>query len=145
LTERLRNIISHCSQKRDSHGKYTISDFNEFEPYVIFNEKIRSHEDRIFIFPPVTGGAESYFHSITPRVDNKNLIMFNNYYIHLYDKNLIMFNNYYIHLYDKLGRDYENKVSYADLANNYIPLIRAIQPKGPYNFFGWSFGGVIAF
>ncbi len=32
-----------------------------------------------------------------------------------------------------------------DLAEYYVESIRAIQPAGPYNLLGWSFGGVVAY
>ena len=32
-----------------------------------------------------------------------------------------------------------------DMASEYIEAIRAIQPHGPYNLAGWSFGGAVAF
>ncbi|MGI9073372.1 MAG: non-ribosomal peptide synthetase [Bryobacteraceae bacterium] len=36
-------------------------------------------------------------------------------------------------------------VPIEDMAAEYIEAIRTIQPKGPYNLAGWSFGGVVAF
>ena len=32
-----------------------------------------------------------------------------------------------------------------DIASNYLPAVRAIQPRGPYYLGGYSFGGVVAF
>jgi thioesterase domain-containing protein/acyl carrier protein len=34
--------------------------------------------------------------------------------------------------------------SIDEMAEDYVALIRKIQPKGPYNLLGWSFGGLIA-
>ena len=31
-----------------------------------------------------------------------------------------------------------------EMASEYLNLIRAIQPVGPYNLLGWSFGGIVA-
>jgi amino acid adenylation domain-containing protein len=36
-------------------------------------------------------------------------------------------------------------VRIEDMAAEYIEAIRTIQPNGPYNLAGWSFGGVVAF
>ena len=36
-------------------------------------------------------------------------------------------------------------ITYEKLASNYISYIKTIQTNGPYNLFGWSFGGVLAF
>ena len=30
------------------------------------------------------------------------------------------------------------------MAADYLDLIRKIQPSGPYNLLGWSFGGLVA-
>ncbi len=35
-------------------------------------------------------------------------------------------------------------MSFQDVAFFYIKLIKKIQPHGPYNFFGWSFGGILS-
>ncbi len=32
-----------------------------------------------------------------------------------------------------------------DMARYYLPEVRAVQPRGPYHFLGYSFGGLIAF
>ena len=34
--------------------------------------------------------------------------------------------------------------SIADMAADYLAVIRRIQPTGPYNLLGWSFGGLVA-
>jgi nonribosomal peptide synthetase DhbF len=34
--------------------------------------------------------------------------------------------------------------SVHDMASDYLSLIRAVQPEGPYNLLGWSFGGLVA-
>src|SRR5439155_606703 len=35
-------------------------------------------------------------------------------------------------------------MSIVEIAEDYIALIRKLQPKGPYNLLGWSFGGIVA-
>jgi thioesterase domain-containing protein/acyl carrier protein len=37
-----------------------------------------------------------------------------------------------------------NHDSIAEMAAEYLKIIRAIQPSGPYNLLGWSFGGLVA-
>ncbi|MEU9029366.1 amino acid adenylation domain-containing protein [Streptomyces sp. NPDC048383] len=34
--------------------------------------------------------------------------------------------------------------SVEEMVDDYLPLIRGIQPHGPYRFLGWSFGGTVA-
>jgi thioesterase domain-containing protein/acyl carrier protein len=34
--------------------------------------------------------------------------------------------------------------SIREIAEEYLTLVRKIQPGGPYNFIGWSFGGIVA-
>jgi len=56
---------------------------------------------------------------------------------------LVVFNNFYLHL---LNTKAEIKLyTFEKLAEYYINYIKLIQPQGPYKFFGWSFGGVLAF
>lgn len=124
--QKLEDIISHCTKQNII--EYTMGDFDDFEPYVSFNEKVKGN--RLFIFPPGDSGAESYFNNIVPK---------------LRDINLILFNNYYIYLKDKLGTDSMHYTTYEKLASNYIHYIKLVQPNGPYNLFGWSFGGVLLF
>jgi nonribosomal peptide synthetase DhbF len=35
--------------------------------------------------------------------------------------------------------------SIEDMAADYVEIIRKVQPTGPYNLLGWSFGGLVAF
>ncbi|MFD2123228.1 thioesterase domain-containing protein [Streptomyces cirratus] len=34
--------------------------------------------------------------------------------------------------------------SVEEMVEDYLPLIREVQPHGPYRFLGWSFGGTVA-
>ena len=45
---------------------------------------------------------------------------------------------------DGLNGDGELPASIEAMAATYVERIRAIQPEGPYNLFGWSFGGLVA-
>jgi amino acid adenylation domain-containing protein/non-ribosomal peptide synthase protein (TIGR01720 family) len=124
----LLNIIDHCVSRQFT--EYSINDFNDFEQYVQFNEHIEGDHNKLFFMPPAFGGAESYFNNIVPRMRHKNLILFNNYFLYLKEK----FNGKYL-----------DQISYSDLASEYINIIKFLQPKGPYQLVGWSFGGVLAF
>ena len=84
----------------------------------------------IFIFPPGEGGAESYYHNLVPK---------------LQDKKVVLFNNFFDYLKREIGKQAVEKISFEELARYYILSIKRQQPNGPYNFLGWSFGGVLAF
>lgn len=95
--------------------------FGEFETYYEFpaNEKPAV---TLFIFPPGEGGAESYFNNLVPSLKQFNLVVFNNFYLERQPM----------------------ETTFEELAAMYITYIKAIQVTGPYNFLGWSFGGVLA-
>jgi len=121
----LHIIIKYCFEKKST--KYTMSDFEDFEPYIIISQQSKN---RLFIFPPGAGGIETYL---------------NNIVLNLQDITLVLFNNYYSYLNKKFSKNYITEISYENLAREYICYIKVIQPHGPYNFFGWSFGGILAF
>jgi len=128
LKQKLDDIIKHCITQDGI--EYTMSDFEDFEPYVVFNETVKGNTNRLFMFPPADAGAESYFQNIVPK---------------LHKKNLVLFNNYFLYLNDKFGAEQVNHLTYEKLATEYIRYIKSIQPEGPYYLFGWSFGGILAF
>jgi amino acid adenylation domain-containing protein/non-ribosomal peptide synthase protein (TIGR01720 family) len=99
------------------------------EPYVALNYKYSSFSNPIFIFPPGHGGIESYLNNLVPLLNERNLILFNNIALHIRNLNLL---NIY------------NKIDVEKLAMFYISYIKKIQLIGPYNFLGWSFGGILA-
>lgn len=45
---------------------------------------------------------------------------------------------------DGLNNNVEMPASIEDMARLYLSRIREIQPEGPYNMIGWSFGGLVA-
>tara|TARA_B100000614_G_C14449789_1_gene453791 strand:- start:117 stop:977 length:861 start_codon:yes stop_codon:yes gene_type:complete len=126
--KKLTDIVSYSIEK--NFTEYTMSDFNDFEPYVIFNDTLKSNHNRLFIFPPGGGGVESYINNI---VQN------------LQDNSLVLFNNYYLYLKRNLSDNYIRHITYEKLAIDYLCYIKSLQAKGPYNLFGWSFGGILAF
>jgi amino acid adenylation domain-containing protein len=46
---------------------------------------------------------------------------------------------------EDLYRDHEPEASIEGLAERYIAAIREVQPQGPYDLGGWSFGGIVAY
>jgi N-(5-amino-5-carboxypentanoyl)-L-cysteinyl-D-valine synthase len=90
----------------------------EFEPYFALNDEAAG--PILFLFPPGEGGAESYMNNIANSLPGIQLVLFNN-----------------IHLHTRMD-------SFESIAEYYLPLVRHLQPAGPYHFFGWSFGGVLA-
>ena len=125
LEEKLVQIINHCYCKIDKEN--TISDFKDFKVYERLNS-LKKENGTIFVFPPAEGGAESYFNNIVPKLNERQLVLFNNYPLYLK-------NNFNI----------IDRFTYEELADAYISYIKSIQPKGPYTLVGWSFGGVLAF
>jgi len=123
----LAEVIEHCNgQVAKSEIGYTPSDFKNFISYEIINEHL--NEAPIFLFPPAKGGAESYYSNIVPKLKDKKLILFNNYY-------LFMINNGFN----------TKQCTIEKLAEYYKTLVKQLQPDGKYTFLGWSLGGVVAF
>ena len=122
LESALSQIIEHTKKKKYEifYNKSTIIPYlnRDFEPYIVINGD--KAEKTLFVFPPGEGGAESYLSNIAKHIKDQRLILFNN-----------------IHLHQPMG-------SFEDIAKYYIDYITGIQPEGPYDFLGWSFGGVLA-
>lgn len=92
---------------------------------MISNENKDDHNNILFMFLPGGGGAESYFNNIATYLTSKKLVLFNNIVNNLLNLKL-------------------NEILYLEkLAFFYISFIKQIKPCGLYNFFGWSFGGVL--
>ncbi|MCK5820113.1 MAG: hypothetical protein KAH18_12950, partial [Psychromonas sp.] len=120
----LIDVIDQAALKAESGGLCTLSDLKE--AYLIANEKSK---DPIFFLPPGEGGAESYLNNIVPQLKDRKIILFNNLYLEGGLKN----------------DNVQNYYTFETLAAQYIRYIKKIQPVGPYELFGWSFGGVLAF
>ncbi len=102
------------------------SDFQDFVPYEILNQHL--NEEPVFIFPPGNGGAESYHRNLISVLEDKKIVLFNNFYLYLSDK----------------GKDHK-KISFEWLASFYRIWIETIQPEGEITLCGYSFGGTLAF
>ena len=92
-----------------------------FDPYIEFRCS-QSDAKYLFVLPPGEGGAESYINNIASYLQHVNLVLFNNLY--LCQENTLK--------------------TFEELAGFYIHYIKQVQPTGPYNFVGWSFGGVLS-
>ncbi len=116
----------------DIFSKFSLTEIDSsyyFEPFVISNGFKDDPNNILFMFPPGGGGAESYFNNIGTYLTSKKLILFNN----------IVNNILNLKLNEILC-----KLTIEKLAFFYIGFIKQIKPCGPYNFFGWSFGGILA-
>uniref|UniRef100_A0A914XN27 oleoyl-[acyl-carrier-protein] hydrolase n=1 Tax=Plectus sambesii TaxID=2011161 RepID=A0A914XN27_9BILA len=122
---KLEQIIEHTlsfvhPQKDIKESTSTGMAVDHFEPYFEFHNPPGGAV--LFILPPGEGGAESYFNNIVQQLTQFKLVLFNNYYLHLKSP----------------------QTSFEELAKFYISYVKQIQPKGPYNFLGWSFGGLLS-
>jgi N-(5-amino-5-carboxypentanoyl)-L-cysteinyl-D-valine synthase len=104
---------------RVAHSRHLVAPYEEeFDPYFIVNEQ--ADGPTLFIFPPGEGGGESYLSNIANGLPGIRLVLFNN-----------------VHLRTPMD-------SFESIAQYYLPHVLDLQPEGPYNFFGWSFGGILA-
>ncbi|WP_267123008.1 non-ribosomal peptide synthetase [Xanthomonas sacchari] len=90
----------------------------DFEPYFVINEAAAG--PTLFVLPPGEGGAESYLNNLAKQLPTLRLVLFNN-----------------VHLHSPMQ-------SFEEIAKYYMHHVRQLQPSGAYNFFGWSFGGVVS-
>ncbi|HEY0601676.1 MAG TPA: amino acid adenylation domain-containing protein, partial [Herpetosiphonaceae bacterium] len=125
LKSRLEAIIAHTATvaaeinartQRFTTGVAPRAD--EFDPYILVNEHAAGPV--LFVLPPGEGGAESYLNNLAKQLPGIRLVLFNN-----------------VHLHRPMH-------SFEDIAQYYLTYVRQIQPAGPYNFLGWSFGGVLS-
>ena len=121
----LEYIINYCCTRNKT--EYTPSDFDDFTPFIKYDNLSANN---LFMFPPGDGGAESYMRNLIPKLKKLDLTVFNNFMFHLDNTK---------------GKDILEDVSFNKLASIYKLYIKKVQHKGPYNLFGWSFGGVLAF
>jgi len=109
-----------------------ICEFKEYDPYIVLETNIKNSipEMNLFMLPPAESGAEAYINNLAQKLCNMNLIIFN---------------NFYNHIFKFCGISMASALSYKNLASQYICYMRSIQSCGPYNIFGWSFGAVLSF
>jgi N-(5-amino-5-carboxypentanoyl)-L-cysteinyl-D-valine synthase len=125
LKTHLEEIISHttavvsgrsgCANRAAARALPVADDF---DPYILANEGETG--PFLFIFPPGEGGAESYLNNLARQLSGHRLVLFNN-----------------VHLRRPMQ-------SFEIIAQYYLTYVRRLQPSGPYNLLGWSFGGVLS-
>ncbi len=123
--DHLEKIVEHLLGR--SEQEYTISDFERYESYTEIKKTLIDNQ-KLFMLPPGVGGYECYLNNIEPELQS----------------NLVLFNNFNHYLNTELGDKFPKNTSFENLAETYIAQIKTIQPSGPYSFFGWSFGAVLA-
>ncbi|MCK5819069.1 MAG: hypothetical protein KAH18_07410, partial [Psychromonas sp.] len=121
----LINVIEEAKLKAQRGSIMTLSDLND--AFLSVHEKAKGN--LIFFLSPGGGGAESYLTYLVPQLKDRKIIIFNNLY----------------HEGDSKNDNVQNYYTFETLATQYIRYIKKIQPVGPYELFGWSFGGVLAF
>jgi amino acid adenylation domain-containing protein/non-ribosomal peptide synthase protein (TIGR01720 family) len=127
LKSHIITLIEHCQLKLRSQGKgYTPSDFDDYVPYEIINEHIPGNP--VFLFPPGSGGLETYYNNLVPILSGRKVVSFNNYYLFLQNRNIDV-----------------AQISFEQLGQYYRLLVEKLQPAGgSYTFIGYSFGAVLA-
>lgn len=137
----LENVIDYTSTLEKRY--YSINDFTNGFDEVFIEIKAHSQDEKelqtnldnivskkIFMLPPGDGGAESYLNTFVPKLNNYDLIVFNNYFKHINE----VINN----------PEEVNNITYEFIAKYYIQHILSIDSIGPYDLFGWSFGGILS-
>jgi N-(5-amino-5-carboxypentanoyl)-L-cysteinyl-D-valine synthase len=120
------SITEHCLAKiNDNQRQLSVSDLTDYKPYEICHPQAK---DTWFIMPPADAGAETYFANLVQAMPDKRLVLFNNLYRQLCEESA------------EQARD----IDFSVLAMQTITMIKSIQPSGPYQLLGWSFGGVLA-
>jgi N-(5-amino-5-carboxypentanoyl)-L-cysteinyl-D-valine synthase len=117
LKTRLEEVISHTSRVA-VRRKDWVSGRGDFDPYILANDG--EGGPLLFILPPSEGGAESYLNNLARQLRGVRLVLFNNVHLH------------------------RPMPSFDALARYYLAHVRRLQPTGPYNLLGWSFGGVLS-
>ena len=130
FTNSLTKVIKHCSSETKTTSlMYDFNDFKNFTPYYFIknNPKYKN----VYLFPPSSGHAESYFNYILNSKNNFN-------------KNFVIYNNLYLYLLENKLKYIYSHLSYEDLAKIYLKDIETSSNNEPYEFLGWSFGGILA-
>jgi amino acid adenylation domain-containing protein/non-ribosomal peptide synthase protein (TIGR01720 family) len=126
FAQALVSITEHCLAKiNDNQRQLSVSDLTNYKPYEICHPQAK---DPWFIMPPADAGAETYFANLVQSMPDKRLVLFNNLYRQLCEESA------------EQARD----IDFSVLAMQTITMIKSIQPSGPYQLLGWSFGGVLA-
>jgi len=136
LVAEFKNNLNELALYLENRNKlyYSVTDFShDFDDiYTVIDKSNNDPNAKItFIFPPGNGGYESYLSTLVPGLTGNKFVLFNNYYLHIASKINVFSEN--------------NNIDFTFLAKFYMQFIKKIQPNGPYNLFGWSFGGILSF
>ena len=121
-----RNLFEHRTIKKLSLYLSSIKNEIKFIPYEILHKG--NSGNPIFIFPPETSGAETYYNNIASKLLDKKLVLFNNYWFYSIKNNA----------------DLSKINTYEFLAKYYISHLQKIQQHGPYVLVGWCFGATLS-
>ncbi|RUO41304.1 hypothetical protein CWE22_03760 [Pseudidiomarina aestuarii] len=124
LQQRVQQLIEFCLQHQVS-VRQSLCDYPQFNPYQLHNCE---QPNTVFVFPPGEGDSVDFYQPFIERATDTRLVLLNNFYRYLLE-----------HYTEQAASS-----SYTELAQQLVPLIKHIQPQGPWHFVGWSFGGVLA-
>ncbi|MDR7119693.1 non-ribosomal peptide synthetase [Rheinheimera soli] len=124
LEQRLQQLIDHCLQHKGPVLP-SLCDYPQFAPYQLHQGE---QANTVFVFPPGEGDSVDFYQPLLQKLPNTRVVLFNNFYRYLAEQHA--------------GQ--AALTSFTELAQQLIPLIKHLQPQGPWHFVGWSFGGVLA-
>jgi len=125
----IEHVLASCAASK-AKTNFTMSEFPDFQPFVLCKGKSGAESSTAFFFPPGSGGAENYLGNLVPELGG--------------GRDLLLFNNYYSHL-RKFNPEKSVGLSLEFIGKLHLVQMKMIQPKGPYDLFGWSSGGMLAF
>ena len=128
LQQRLQQLTQHCIQQKPGIS-HSLCDHPAFSPYQLHQPQRRS---TVFVFPPGEGDSVDFYQPLVECLPTTRLVLLNNFYRYLSESTI------------KQHADQAALSSFTTLAQQLLPLIKHLQPQGPWHFIGWSFGGVLA-
>ena len=129
LSHKLSATVKPKEQALKNQVAEVFADCVDFDPFVSVGQEDNGQKP-LFFFPTRQNGAEVYLGTLAPCLKNKSLVLFDNFVLHLISQSSGAISHY------------EAIESQAAL---YVQAVKLIQPEGPYQLFGWSYGGVLAF
>lgn len=124
LGQALQQLIRHCQQKAVPACP-SFFDYADFSPYQLHQPE---QKHCLFVFPSGEAESADLYQPLLEQLPASRVVLLNNFYR-------------YLQLYQP---EQAKLCSFTDLALQLIPLIKHLQPLGPWHFVGWSFGGVLA-
>ena len=124
LEQALQQVINHCLQHK-TQARIALCDYPRFSPYQLHNPQ---HADTVFVFPPGEGDSVDFYQPLLEKLSQSRVVLLNNFYRYL----------------SEYHAEQAALTGFTELAQQLIPVIKHLQPQGPWHFIGWSFGGVLA-